>query len=125
MVVIRSNTVFAYLLILQITGDENAIRKASEETNASLLYDSEEEFQEIEIVAYNLENLVGPQLFQEHVDNNARDELDRCLQKDLAWAITTGMSSENQNKLIGSWTDFNKKVTTLNRQRVYLSIYQQ
>ena len=113
MVLIRSNPVFAYLLILQITGDENAIREASEETNASPLYDSEEEFQEIEIVEYNLGNSVGTQLFQGHVDNNALDELDRCLQKDLAWAITIGMSLENQNKLIGSWSDFNKKVTNL------------
>ena len=50
------------------------------------LYDSEEEFQEIEIVKYKLWNRVGviSLLFQEHVDNNERDELDRCLQKDLA-----------------------------------------
>ena len=50
------------------------------------LYDSEEEFQEIEIVKYKLWNRVGviSLLFQEHVDNNERDELGRCLQKDLA-----------------------------------------
>ena len=55
-----------------------------EETYASLLYDSEEEFLETEIVEYNLGKRVGPRLFQEHVDNNAQDELDGCLQKDIA-----------------------------------------
>ena len=57
---------------------------ANEETYASLLYDSEEEFLETEIVEYNLGKRVGPRLFQEHVDNNAQDELDGCLQKDIA-----------------------------------------
>ena len=95
---------------MQKTSDENAITEASEETNASLLYDTQEEFEEIEIVEYNLGNRVGPQLFQEYVDNNTRDELDRCLQKDLAWAITIGISLENQSKLTGSWVDLNKKV---------------
>ena len=114
MVLIRRNTVFVYWLILQITVDENAIREACEETDASLLYDSEEEFQQIEIVEYKLGNRVGPQLIQDHADNNEREELDRSLQKDLAWAITIGgMSSENQNILINSWTDFNKKVMNI------------
>ena len=90
MVLIRSNTAFVYWLILLKASDENAIREASEETNASLLYDTEEEFQKVEIAEYNLRNRVGPQLSQEYVDNNTHDELDRCLQKDLAWAITTG-----------------------------------
>ena len=117
MVLIRSNTVFVYWLILQITVDENAIREACEETNASLIYDSEEEFQQIEIAEYKLGNRVGPQLIQDHVDNNERDELDSYLQKDLAWAITTGMSSENQNKLINSWTDFNKKVINIKQTK--------
>ena len=81
MVLIRSNTVFVYSLVLQITGAGNAVREVIEETNVLLLYDSEEEFQEIEIVKYNLEKRVGLQVFQEQVDNNARDELDRCLQK--------------------------------------------
>ena len=89
-VLIRSNTVFAYLLILQTTGDENTIREASEESNTSPLYNSEEEFQEIENVEYNLGTCVGPQLFQEHVNNNAPDELDRCLQKGLACATIIG-----------------------------------
>ena len=105
---------------------ENAIREACEETDASLLYDSEEEFQQIEIVEYKLGNRVGPQLIQDHVDNNERDELNRCLQKDLAWAITTGgMSSENQNILINYWIDFNKKVMNIKQTKVYMSVYQQ
>ena len=32
------------------------------------------------------------------------------MQKDLAWAITIGISLENQSKLTGSWVDLNKKV---------------
>ena len=64
--------------------------EASEETNTSPLYNSEEEFQEIENVEYNLGTCVGPQLFQEHVNNNAPDELDRCLQKGLACATIIG-----------------------------------
>ena len=32
----------------------------------------------------------------------------------------TGMSSENQNKLIGSWTDFNKKVTNVEQTKSLL-----
>ena len=35
-------------------------------------HDSEEEFQDAEIVEYNLGDRVGPQLFQEYVDDNAR-----------------------------------------------------
>ena len=97
---------------------ENAISEACEETDVSLLYDSEEEFQQIEIVEYKLGNRVGPQLIQDHVDNNERNELNRCLQKDLAWAITTGgMSSENQNILINYWTDFNKKVMNIKQTK--------
>ena len=99
--------------------------EASEETNTSPLYNSEEEFQEIENVEYNLGTCVGPQLFQEHVNNNAPDELDRCLQKGLACATIIGNELEDQSKLIGSWTDFCRKVAPLNRQKVYLSIYKQ
>ena len=71
---IRSNTVFAYWLILQMTRDEYADREASEETNISLLFDSEDELQQIETVEFNLEDPVGPQLFQEYVDSNVRHE---------------------------------------------------
>ena len=35
-------------------------------------HDSEEEFQDAETVEYNLGDRVGPQLFQEYVDDNAR-----------------------------------------------------
>ena len=97
--------------------DENAIKEASEENNASLLYDTEEEFEETEIVKYNLGNRVGPHLFQEYVDSNTRDELDRCLQKDLAWATTIGISLENQNKLTRSWIDFNKKIINVEQTK--------
>lgn len=121
---IRSDTIFVYWLTLQITSDENVIRGASKETNASLLYDTEKELHKIEIAEYNLGNRVRSQLFQEYVDNNARYELDRCLQKGLARTITTGVSLENQNKQIGSWTDCNEKVMNV-EQRVYFSIYQQ
>ena len=57
-----------------MTRDEYADREASEETNASLLYDSEDELQQIETVELNLEDPVGPQLFHEYVDSNARHE---------------------------------------------------
>ena len=57
-----------------MTCDEYADREASEETNASLLYDSEDELQQIEAVELNLEDPVGPQLFHEYVDSNARHE---------------------------------------------------
>ena len=57
-----------------MTRDEYADREASEETNISLLYDSEDELQQIETVEFNLEDPVRPQLFQEYVDSNARHE---------------------------------------------------
>ena len=47
MLPIRSNTAFVYWLILQMTRDEYADSEASEETKASLLYDSEDELQQI------------------------------------------------------------------------------
>lgn len=53
---IRSDTIFVYWLTL--TSDENAIRGASKETNASLLYDTEKELHKIEIAEYNLGNRV-------------------------------------------------------------------
>ena len=57
-----------------MTRDKYADREASEETNTSLLYDSEDELQQIETVEFNLEDPVGPQLFQEYVDSNTRHE---------------------------------------------------
>ena len=57
-----------------MTRDEYADREASEETNISLLFDSEDELQQIETVEFNLEDPVGPQLFQEYVDSNVRHE---------------------------------------------------
>ena len=57
-----------------MTRDKYADREASEETNTSLLYDSEDELQQIETVEFNLEDPVAPQLFQEYVDSNARHE---------------------------------------------------
>ena len=42
------------------------------------------------------------------------------MQKDLAWAIAGSMGSENQNKLIASWTDFNKKGTNVDQRKSLL-----
>ena len=42
------------------------------------------------------------------------------MRKDLAWAITIGISLENQNKLTGSWVDLNKKVMKVGQTRSLL-----
>ena len=42
------------------------------------------------------------------------------MQKDLTWEITIGRSLENQNKLTGSWKDFNKKVMNVDQTKSLL-----
>ena len=50
-------------------------------------------------------------MFAEFTDNTANDELQYCLKRDIIWAIAVGIEEENEEHLIGSWTDVNKQVT--------------
>ena len=102
------------------TGDTEREEDNLTEKHNVLLYDSEEDVHEVEIPDYNIGVRKGPPLFKDHVDNKSRDELDRCLQNDVAWAIAVGLNTENQNNMIGSWTDFNRKVTKVEQKRILL-----
>ena len=60
---------------------------------------------------YNIGRKVNSPLFAEFIDNTANDELEYCLKRDIIWAIAVGIEKENEEHLIGSWTDFNRQVT--------------
>ena len=65
-----------------------------------------------EVPEYNFGQRKPPPLFKNYVDNKNRTELEKSLKKDLIWAIAIGLNTgENEDAMIGSWTDFKKQTT--------------
>jgi len=64
-----------------------------------------------EIPEFEIGNRKGPPLFAKHKDNESRDRLDWCLKRYVDWALSVALSNKEENvKLMGSWTCFNKEV---------------
>ncbi len=65
--------------------------------------------------SYQIGKLVGPPLVESHVDDNCREALDLCLERDIEWSLAGLLPSEILGKelpLLGSWTAFNKMVSS-------------
>ncbi len=57
---------------------------------------------------------MGPKNFPNHTDVKGRQELDLCLQKDIAWSAACSLPDklfEDAVASLGSWTAFEKQVS--------------
>ena len=70
-----------------------------------------------EPVPYEIGTRLEPPLYPYYEDDiNLKNELDKCLMKDIAWSIAGSLPNDFKGEnlqLLGSWTPFNKIVTTL------------
>ena len=75
----------------------------------------------IEVAPFSIGKRMGPSPFQNYKDDeDLRDELDLCFKKDIAWAAAGSLPPEFRGEelpLLGSWTPFNKKVSTSSAEK--------
>ena len=62
-------------------------------------------------------------MLAEFIDDTLNVEFEYCLERDIIWAIAVGIEEENKEHLIGSWADFNRRVTKEANLRKYLLEY--
>ena len=79
------------------------------------------ENEQTEVAPYSIGKRVGPSpIMNYNDDENLRDELEISFKKDIAWSAAGSLPQyfqEEELPLLGSWTPFNKKISTVSTEK--------
>eukprot|EP00112_Aurelia_sp_Birch-Aquarium-sp1_P023401 Seg6964.2 transcript_id=Seg6964.2/GoldUCD/mRNA.D3Y31 product="hypothetical protein" protein_id=Seg6964.2/GoldUCD/D3Y31 len=109
------------LFQLPTSEEKEAIPTIGSQIERQLDIWSSVENEQTEVLPYSIGKRVGPSPITNYNDDeNLRDELDTCFKKDIAWSAAGSLPQDFQGEelpLLGSWTPFNKKISTVSAEK--------